>query len=578
MVASPFETEDARKINEARGKFCKSVLPQLIRDAGITTALDAGCGAPGFFSALLRELGLEVKGFDARPENVAEAKRLNPGIPFEVSNIESPSVLELGSFDLVLCFGLLYHLENPFAAIRHLRSLTGKYLLIETMVAPFDSLHSVICEEYESRNQSLNYIVMVPTELAFIKMLYKAGFAEVYRPQCFPAHEEFRGTLMRRRARTVLLARRAGAGQETAGLDSFRRCAEPSLPPLTLECWATWLGRLTRVAGVVRRVALALWRRILRVAPPDLIVAICRSVGRPRPLRRWSRWHLGRAQFGNDIWTDGRNILWQSFSAKCRGRVFALRWAPDIKLHIHPGNETCRALFVGGTFDPNELSWLETFLTGGMVFVDVGANLGIYTLFASRQVGSGGAVLALEPSSRDYNFLKANVESNGMTNVRAFRLGASNVSGERDLLIAEDAYSGHNTFGSFAYEGVESRGIETVCIETLDELLRREGLKRVDVIKIDVEGHELAVLEGAQATLRTFHPSLLVEIAERALIHQGFRGGDVLSYLRGLDYRIYRFGQETGLPEGFNGQTWPFDSENVLAVHSSQEPTLRVHG
>ena len=61
---------------------------------------------------------------------------LHPNIPFETRDIEDSSVAQLGPFDLVLCFGLLYHLESPLRAIRHLRKLTGKVLLLESMCIP----------------------------------------------------------------------------------------------------------------------------------------------------------------------------------------------------------------------------------------------------------------------------------------------------------------------------------------------------------------------------------------------------------------------------------------------------------
>src|SRR6266478_5089926 len=92
---------------------------------GLSKAVDAGCGV-GFFSQTLAECGLNVRGFDGRGENVAEARRRFPHIPFEQGDIEERAILELGRYDLVLCCGLLYHLENPLLAIRHLRGLTEK--------------------------------------------------------------------------------------------------------------------------------------------------------------------------------------------------------------------------------------------------------------------------------------------------------------------------------------------------------------------------------------------------------------------------------------------------------------------
>lgn len=194
MKISPFETKDALEINKARGNSLKSFLPELIQRESMTTALDVGCGALGVFSRILKDLGLQVVAFDGRPENVAKAKTLNPDIEFEVQDIENPSVLRLGSFDLVLCFGLLYHLENPFHAIRNLFALTNKYLLIERMMAPYRSSIAGLYEESQSINQGLNYVVIIATESTYIKTLCKAGF-QVFSPDKLPEHEDFYGSL-----------------------------------------------------------------------------------------------------------------------------------------------------------------------------------------------------------------------------------------------------------------------------------------------------------------------------------------------------------------------------------------------
>jgi 2-polyprenyl-3-methyl-5-hydroxy-6-metoxy-1,4-benzoquinol methylase len=78
----------------------------------LANALDAGCGV-GFFAQALEECGLYVRGFDGRLENVVEARRRFPRFPFGQADIEDPDIARLGTFDLVLCFGLVYHLENP---------------------------------------------------------------------------------------------------------------------------------------------------------------------------------------------------------------------------------------------------------------------------------------------------------------------------------------------------------------------------------------------------------------------------------------------------------------------------------
>src|SRR5713226_4522185 len=132
---TPFDQKEYRQLIEARGKTIVRTVTRLKRALDLSNALDAGCGV-GFFSQTLLECGLNVCGFDGRGENVTEARRRFPHIPFEQGDIEERAIAQLGRFDFVLCFGLLYHLENPLLAIRNLRGLTEKCLLMESMCLP----------------------------------------------------------------------------------------------------------------------------------------------------------------------------------------------------------------------------------------------------------------------------------------------------------------------------------------------------------------------------------------------------------------------------------------------------------
>ncbi len=115
-MATPFvfDLEESQRLVEARGEFLRCFVTDFKDRLELRTALDAGCGV-GHFSSLLQQMGLRVTAFDARAENVEEARRRNPGIDFRVADAEELQPQEFGVFDLVLCFGLLYHLENPFA-------------------------------------------------------------------------------------------------------------------------------------------------------------------------------------------------------------------------------------------------------------------------------------------------------------------------------------------------------------------------------------------------------------------------------------------------------------------------------
>jgi len=129
-----------------------------------------------------------------------------PAYPFEQGDIEEQVILQLGRFDFVLCFGLLYHLENPLRAIRHLRGLTEKCLLLESMCLPEEKPSMLLREEPRQEDQSLTDVACYPSEGEPVKMLYRAGFAAVYRVISLPDHDDFRETPEHARRRTVLLA------------------------------------------------------------------------------------------------------------------------------------------------------------------------------------------------------------------------------------------------------------------------------------------------------------------------------------------------------------------------------------
>src|SRR5438067_8834216 len=164
----------------------------------LRTAADVGCGF-GYFTRTLLELGLDVTAVDGRAENVAETARRNPSARCETFNVEDPALGRIGPFDLVVCFGLLYHLENPLAAIRNLATLTGDVLLAESVCAPGAAPAAVLYEEDDDIDQGLNYVALIPTEALLVKALYRCGFAHVYRPLVWPDHEYFRATVAKHR-------------------------------------------------------------------------------------------------------------------------------------------------------------------------------------------------------------------------------------------------------------------------------------------------------------------------------------------------------------------------------------------
>ena len=203
-----FDRPWTKDFTEVRKGFLAEFLESTRRHLTLTSALDVGC-ALGDFSQFLHGLGFRVMGADGRQENAAEAKRRYPDISFITADAEDLPVAEMGRFDLVLCLGLLYHLENPFRTIRQLHSLTDKVLVIEAMYLPGSGPVMALFDECADEDQSLNSVAFYPSEPCLIKMLYRAGFPFVYRLKKPPPHGLFTGTIWRKPVRTILIASKA---------------------------------------------------------------------------------------------------------------------------------------------------------------------------------------------------------------------------------------------------------------------------------------------------------------------------------------------------------------------------------
>jgi len=288
---------------------------------------------------------------------------------------------------------------------------------------------------------------------------------------------------------------------------------------------------------------------------------LARKLAYVRPMGRYPGWHHAIGEDDPDPAVQARREIWRYCNSNLLETPFEYNWWEGLRLNLYLGNDVSRLLFIGGCSDPNEFALLDKFLQPGMVVVDVGANEGLYTAFAARRVGAGGAVLAFEPSSREFARLEKNVELNGLANVKLYRMALFGSDQELELQVAGYEHENLNTLGRFAYPGVEGCGTERVTARRLDGLIAESGLSRVDFVKIDVEGSETRVIEGARTVLQKFRPLILFEALEPALLAQGTSREELWNALRACGYRLYGFDSE-GLPVPAEQRS----SENMLAA------------
>lgn len=182
-----------------------------------------------------------------------------------------------------------------------------------------------------------------------------------------------------------------------------------------------------------------------------------------------------------------------------------------------------------------ELAFLRQYLRPGMVMVDAGACYGIYSLVAASRVGRSGLVLAIEPAANSYERLAGNVRLNRLVNVRPLRFALWDRRGDAFLRHAADP--GRNSLGEV--ESARTSG-ETVSLRKLDDVLDEQQIRRVDVIKLDIEGAEAPALRGAIRTLRAQRPVVIFEENARAAAALGLGASEAAGILRSLGYAVYQ--------------------------------------
>ncbi len=182
-----FDTPVAEAINRARMAHLESLdLPI----AG-KRVLDVGCGV-GHLAAWLRKLGAQVTCVDGREENIAELRRRYPQFPAHVANAERDPLSALGQFDVVFSYGLLYHLENPAAALRNMAAAAGELLLLETIICDARQPIVVLDDERFAANEALGALGCRPSPSYVATVLNRIGFAHVYTSRVPPDHEDFK--------------------------------------------------------------------------------------------------------------------------------------------------------------------------------------------------------------------------------------------------------------------------------------------------------------------------------------------------------------------------------------------------
>ena len=193
--------------------------------------------------------------------------------------------------------------------------------------------------------------------------------------------------------------------------------------------------------------------------------------------------------------------------------------------------------YVFGTHEPHVMRTIQDVVRPGWTAADVGANIGYATLLLAKCVGPSGRVLAFEPLAENFRMLEENILLNRHPNVTAENLALMAHAGRIELRTATPgAMTWAASAALDASKAVETQSAEAI---TLDEYAERNGIARIDFLKMDVEGAEADVLAGMTAILDRHKPVLLIEIHQSGLYGENH---PVLVKLRERKYKISDLG------------------------------------
>lgn len=206
----------------------------------------------------------------------------------------------------------------------------------------------------------------------------------------------------------------------------------------------------------------------------------------------------------------------------------------QFRLKVNLANPEHQYLYFYGTHDERYIvTKLRKIIKPGDTCWDIGANIGFYTCLLAAQVGNNGTIVAFEPASRTYGYLKENVSLNQFTNVTVINKGLGDKQEQRPLYYSEAGLAEGTASLKYANGRAAS---ERVTLDTIDNLFRE--LSAPNFVKIDVEGYQLEVLKGGEYYLKTHAPLLIAELKDVGETNRE-TFTEIEDYVTDLGYQLY---------------------------------------
>lgn len=171
-------------------------------------------------------------------------------------------------------------------------------------------------------------------------------------------------------------------------------------------------------------------------------------------------------------------------------------------------------IYHNGSFEPDTATAINNLCRRGMTVLDIGANIGCHTFLFAKMVGVKGKVIAFEPTSYAFEKLKRNLQLNNFNNVIIEKIALTNENKDDQEISFCSSWplDYENRSGIHPVHHGRVGGVDIVSFVRLDDYMKKKAVKQIDIIKLDVDGYELRVIEGAIETLRLHRPIIIAEL------------------------------------------------------------------
>ncbi len=218
-----------------------------------------------------------------------------------------------------------------------------------------------------------------------------------------------------------------------------------------------------------------------------------------------------------------------------RKEIVVSKFDKNLKIILNLKNNVDKSIFMRGYFEKDIVDFFKKYLKRGMTVFDIGANIGQYTLLSAKIVGKKGKVYSFEPSIKVYNNLKSNVDINNFENVIINNIALGDCE--------ETTYLNESNDGAYSSIGeplVETTHKTKINVTTLNKYIQTNKIKKIDLIKIDVEGFELMVLKGGKNFFsKKDAPVVVCEFSDLTSKSFNYSSNDLRKYFIKLGYHLY---------------------------------------